>query len=110
MEKRFREYLKHFEKLDYDVLSEEEINDEKGNLELKTGLLHRELVRLLMIIMGLLICASIFLSTALSCGNILCYVLAAVSALFAAYISISYRGINGIIRQLEGYIDKLTML
>ena len=78
MEKRFREYLKHFEKLDYDVLSEEEINDEKGNLELKTGLLHRELVRLLMIIMGLLICASIFLSTALSCGNILCYVLAAV--------------------------------
>lgn len=110
MEKRFREYLKHFEKLDYDVLSDEEIADERGNLELKTGLLHRELIRLLIIIMGFLICAGIFLSTAISTGNIVCYVLAAVTALFAGYMSIQYRGIGVIIRQLEVYIDKLTML
>ena len=110
MEKRFRDYLKHFEKLDYDVLSDEEISDEKSNLELKTALLHRELVRLLIIIVGFLICAAIFLSTALVSGNLICYILAAATALFAAYISLQYKGIDTVIRQLDGYIDKLTML
>lgn len=110
MEKRFREYLKHFEKLDYDVLSDEEISDEKGNLELKTAILHREMIRLLLIIMGFLVCAATFLSTALVNGDIICYVLAAVTAICSAYVSIQYRGISKIIRQLEGYVDKLTML
>ena len=110
MEKRFRDYLKHFEKLDYDVLSVEEISDEKGNLELKTAILHRELVRLLIIIVGFLVCAAIFLSTALASGNLICYILAAATALFSAYVSIQYKGIDGIIRQLEVYVDKLTML
>ena len=110
MEKRFREYLKHFEKLDYDVLSEEEIIDEKGNLELKTAFLHREMMRLLVIIIGFLICACIFLSSALTGGSIICYILAAALALFAAYISLQYRGIGTVIRQLEVYVDKLTML
>ena len=110
MEKRFREYLKHFEKLDYDVLSDEEIYDEKGNLELKTGLLHRELVRILLVIVGALVCTSIFLSAALTTGNIACYILAIVTALCAAYLYVRYKAINGIIKQLEGYVDKLTML
>lgn len=110
MEKRFRDYLKHFEKLDYDVLSDEEIRDEKGNLELKTAILHRESVRLLIIIIGFIICTSVFLSAALSGGSILCYVFAAATALFAAYISIQYKGIEGVIKQLDGYVDKLTML
>lgn len=110
MEKRFREYLKHFEKLDYDVLSDEEINDEKGNLELKTGFLHRELVRILLVIVGALVCTSIFLSAALTSGNIACYIMAAVTAFCAAYLYVRYKAINGIIKQLEGYVDKLTML
>ena len=110
MEKRFRDYLKHFEKLDYDVLSDEEIIDEKGNLELKTALLHREMIRLLVMMMGLLISASIFLSSALTGGGLVCYILAAVLALFAAYMSLQYRGIGTVIRQLEVYVDKLTML
>ncbi len=110
MEKRFREYLKHFEKLDYDVLSDEEISDEKGNLELKTAILHREMIRILIIIIGFLVCAAIFLATALTSGSLICYILAALTALFSAYMSIQYRGIGGVIRQLEVYVDKLTML
>ena len=110
MEKRFRDYLKHFEKLDYDVLSDEEISDEKSNLELKTAILHRELVRLLIIIIGFLLCAAIFLSTALSSGNLICYILAAASALFSAFIALQYKGIERVISQLEAYVDKLTML
>ncbi len=110
MEKRFREYLKHFEKLDYDVLSDEEILDEKGNLELKTAILHREMIRLLVICIGFLLCAATFLSTALVSGDLICYILAALTALFSAYISIKYRAIGSIMRQLEIYVDKLTML
>ncbi len=110
MEKRFRDYLKHFEKLDYDVLSDEEISDEKGNLELKTAYLHREMMRLLVIVIGFLVCACIFLSTALVSKNLICYILAALTALFAAYESLLYRGIGGIMKQLETYVDKLTML
>ncbi|MBQ3795809.1 MAG: hypothetical protein II842_05925 [Butyrivibrio sp.] len=109
MEKRFRDYLKHFEKLDYDILSDEEIRDERGNLELKTAILHRELIRLLVIIIGLIICASIFFSAALTSGNLICYVLAAIAAVFSAYTSSSYKGINSVLRQLEGYADKLTI-
>ena len=110
MEKRFRDYLKHFEKLDYDVLSDEEIADEKSNLELKTGFLHREMMRLLIIAMGLFVCACIFLSGGLVGGGVVSYVLTGVMALLACYISLQYRGIGMVMKQLEIYIDKLTML
>ncbi|MCR5558209.1 MAG: hypothetical protein K6F75_11710 [Butyrivibrio sp.] len=110
MEKRFRDYLKHYEKLDYDVLSDEEIADEKSNLELKTGFLHREMMRLLVIAMGLFVCACIFLSTALSGNGVIVYVLAGIMALLACYVTLQYRGIGTVIKQLEVYIDKLTML
>ena len=110
MEKRFRDFLKHFEKLDYDVLSDEEIADEKSNLELKTSFLHREMMRLLVLAMGLFVCACIFLSAALTGNSIILYVLAACMALFACYVTLQYRGISTVMKQLEVYIDKLTML
>ena len=110
MEKRFRDYLKHFEKLDYDVLSDEEIADEKSNLELKTGFLHREMVRLLMIAMGLFVSACIFLATALTSNSVIAYILAVCLVLFAGYVTLMYRGIGAVMKQLESYIDKLTML
>ena len=109
MEKRFRDYLKHFERLDFDVLSDEEVRDERENLELKTAILHRELIRLLVIIIGFVICASIFFSAGLTSGNLICYIVAAVLAVFAAYMSSSYKGINSVMKQLEVYADKLTI-
>jgi uncharacterized membrane protein len=110
MEKRFREFLKHFEKLDYDVLSEEEIQDERANLQVKTDILHQELVRILIGIVGVLICCCIFLAQGLVSSNMICYILAAVLGVFAAYMSIKYRTIAVVIRKLEAFVDKLTML
>ncbi len=110
MEKRFREYLKHFEKLDYDVLSDEEIEVEKGNLQLKMAVLHQELVRILVGAMGFLICACIFLAGALASGNIICYILAALLGVCAAYMSLQYNGITKIIKKLDMFVDKLTLL
>lgn len=110
MEKRFREYLKHFEKLDYDVLSDEEILDEKTNLQLKTSILHQELVRILIGVVGFLICACVLLSAGFICGNVICFVLAAVMGLAAAYMSVMYRAIAGVIKKLDMFVDKLALL
>ncbi|SCY69131.1 MULTISPECIES: hypothetical protein [unclassified Butyrivibrio] len=110
MEKRFREYLKHFEKLDYDVLSDEEIMDEKTNLQVKTSILHQELVRILIGIVGFLICASIFLSAGLLGGKIISFCLAAIMAVLAAYMTMRYKIIADVIKKLEMFVDKLSML
>ena len=110
MEKRFREYLKHFEKLDYEVLSDEEIMDEKTNLQVKSSILHQELVRILVGIVGFLICACIFLSAGFICGNIITFILAAIMAVLAAYMSLMYKAIAGVIKKLETFVDKLALL
>ena len=47
MEKRFRDYLRHLEKLDFDVISEEEIWEEREGLELKLTEIHQEMMRIL---------------------------------------------------------------
>ena len=44
MEKRLRDYLRHLEKLDYDVISEEEIWEEREGLELRLTEIHQEMV------------------------------------------------------------------
>ena len=110
MEKRFREYLKHFEKLDYEVLSDEEIMDEKTNLQIKTSILHQELVRILIGVTCFLICACIFLSAGFISGNIICFILAAIMAVLAGYMSMMYKVIAGVIKKLEMFVDKLALL
>ena len=110
MEKRFREYLKHFEKLDYDVLSDEEIQDEKSNLELKMTVLHQKLVRLLIVIMGCFLSASVFLATAFVTESIFNYVCAVIMSAVSIYTISRYFEIFSIIKKLDGFVDKLTML
>ncbi|SFC43604.1 hypothetical protein [Butyrivibrio sp. YAB3001] len=110
MEKRFREYLKHFEKLDYDVLSEEEIQDEKTNLQLKMSVIHQELVRMLVMIMGFLVCFSIFLSAGIGFEKIICDIISAVMGIAAAFMATRYKEISEILKKLDFYVDKLTRL
>ena len=110
MEKRFREYLKHFEKLDYDVLSDEEIQDEKSNLELKMTILHQELVRILIVMIGMLICTCIFLANGLVANNLICLILAILTGLCVVSAAILYKSIAGVIKKLDMFVDKLTLL
>lgn len=110
MEKRFREFLKHFEKLDYDVLSEEEIEAEKSSLQLKMTILHQELVRILIVMVGMLICTCVFLSTGLIGSNLICLVLAIVTGLCVICASILYNSIKRILKNLDMFVDKLTLL
>jgi hypothetical protein len=110
MEKRFREYIRHFEKLDYDVLSEEEIQTERQGLLVEISMLHQEMVRCLIAVMGFLICACIFLSAALGTASWVHYICAAVMALATAFLSLSYRKLGDIVKKLSGYADKLAQI
>ncbi len=110
MEKRFREFLKHFEKLDYDVLSDEEIEAEKSNLQLKMTILHQELVRVLIVMIGMLISTCIFLSAGLTQSNLICYILAVATGLCVIYAAILYKTITGVVKKLDMFVDKLTLM
>ena len=109
MEKRFRDYLRHLEKLDFDVISEEEVWEEREKLQLKLTEIHQEMVRMLIPMMAFFICTCIFLSTAFISNFIGSYIAGAVMALVTAYFSIQYKNLGGVVKKLCVYIDKLTV-
>ena len=109
MEKRFRDYLRHLDKLDFDVISEEEIWEEREGLELKLTEIHQEMMRLLIPMMALIVCACIFLAAAFENFFVGSFIAAAVMALAAAYIGLKYRTLVNVVKQLCIYIDKLTV-
>ena len=109
MEKRFRDYLRHLDKLDFDVISEEEIWEEREGLELKLTEIHQEMMRLLIPMMALIVCACIFLAAAFGNFFIGSFICAAVMALAAVCLGFKYRTLVKVVRQLCIYIDKLTV-
>lgn len=109
MEKRLRDYIRHLEKLDFDVISEEEIWEEREGLELKLTEIHQEMMRLLIPMMTFFICACIFLAVGLAHNVIALYVAAAVMAVVAAYLALQYRTMNATVRKLCVFVEKLTV-
>lgn len=109
MEKRLRDYLRHLEKLDYDVISEEEIWEEREGLELRLNEIHQEMLRILMPMCAFLICACIFLAQALNGFFIGQFIAAGVAGLVALYLALKYKNLFDVTKQLCGYVDKLTL-
>ncbi len=109
MEKRFRDYLRHLDKLDFDVISEEEIWEEREGLELKLTEIHQELLRILIPMMALLICASIFLAAGFANFFVGNFVAAAVMALGSAYLALQYSSLFKVVKKLRAFSDKLTV-
>jgi hypothetical protein len=109
MEKRFRDYLRHLEKLDFDVISEEEIWEEREGLELKLTEIHQEMMRILIPMMTFLVCACIFLAVAFVNFFVGSFIGAAVMALACAYLGLQYKNLAKVVKQLCIYIDKLTV-
>lgn len=109
MEKRFRDYLRHLEKLDLDIISEEEVQDERRKLALELNEIHNDMLRILIPMTGTLICASIFLAAGFGnmfIGNFICTAAFAV-AFLCQYMS--YRNLRSEDRQLRAFIDKLSV-
>lgn len=109
MEKRFRDYLRHLEKLDFDVISEEEVWEEREKLQLKLTEIHQEMIRMLIPMMAFLICTCIFLAAGFTHYFIGSYIAAAVMALVTMCLAIQYKNLGGVVKKLCVYIDKLTV-
>ena len=109
MDKHLRDYLRHLEKIDYDLISEEEIWEERETLQLKLTEIHQEMVRILIPMIGTLICACIFLSAGFANMFIGNYVCAACMALICIWLLFKYKNFNDAVRQLCTYIDRLTV-
>ncbi len=109
MEKRFRDYIRHLEKLDFDVISEEEVWEEREKLQLMLTEIHQEMVRMLIPMMAFLICTCIFLATAFTHYFVGSYIAAAVMALVTLFLALQYKNLGGVVKKLCAYIDKLTV-
>ena len=110
MEKRYRDYLRHLEKLDFEVLSEDEVFSEREGIVMQATVIHQELMRTLTAAMGFLICAVIFLAVGLMNFFFVNYICAAVFAIVAGIFALHYKDISNVMKKMYFYIDKLTRL
>ena len=110
MEKRFREYIRHLEKLDFEVLSEEEIITEREGILLQITVLHQDMLRSLVASIGFLICAAIFLSAGFSSFFFVNFIFAAVFAIVSALFALRFKGSGDVMKTLYTFVDKLARL
>jgi hypothetical protein len=109
MEKRFRDYLRHLEKLDLDVISEEEVLEERGKLQMRMDELHDEMMRLLIPITGTMICASIFFAVGLLNMSMPNFICGGVFTAIFIWLLLRYRTLCDEDRRLDAFLDKLTV-
>lgn len=110
MEKRFRDYLRHFEKLDFDVLSEEEVIEEKKEIELHVNILQHELLRKLLIALTAFICGFIMLAAGLVGQFLIADILGIAIMVFGIFVIFSFKESHDVLSRLCVFVDKLTML
>ncbi|SFQ32793.1 hypothetical protein SAMN04487928_13422 [Butyrivibrio proteoclasticus] len=110
MEKRFRDYLRHLEKLDFEVLSEDEIFSEREGIVMQVTVLHQELMRTLTAMIGFLTCASIFLAVGFVNFFFVSFICAVVFTVASVVCAIHYKDISDVMKKMYFYIDKLTRL
>ncbi|MCR5671478.1 MAG: hypothetical protein K6G10_10780 [Butyrivibrio sp.] len=108
MEKKYRDYIRHFEKLDFDVISEEEIWEEREGLELRLTEIHYEMMRMMIPMMAFVICACIFLAAGFNGFFIGNFIGAGVFAALSAVFFSKYKTLSDVVKKLAFYMDKLT--
>ncbi len=110
MEKRFREYIRHLEKLDFEVLSDDEIITEREGILLQITVLHQDMLRSLVAAIGFLICAVIMLSCGMLSTFVAAYVCAGIFAVVAALFASRFKGSGDVMKTLYVFVDKLSRL
>ena len=110
MEKRFRVFLRHLDKLDWDVLSEEELRDEREGIELYINVANQELLKCIVIFSALLVCASILLSACFISKSKLCFVFSLAFGVCAGLLGKEYYKNRNTICRLYSFADKIAQL
>ena len=110
MEKRFRDFLRHLDKLDWDVLSDEEIRDEREGIQLHRNVMHQEMMKHIIILASLLISASVLLGASFISQSQLCLVFAILSGASAGYLAKGYFKNRDTMNRLYVFADKITQI
>ena len=110
MEKRFRDFLRHLDKLDWDVLSDEEIRDEREGIQLHINVMHQEMMKHIIILSSLLISASVLLGASFISQSQLCLVFAILSGASAGYLAKGYFKNRDTMNRLYVFADKITQI
>lgn len=110
MEKRFRDYIRHFEKLDFDVLSEEEVEQEKEEIGLHVDILQHEMLRKLVVTMGIFICACIIFSAGIIANVLVVDIIGIAIFICGIVMAFSFKESKDAMTKLCVFVDKLTML
>ncbi len=108
MEKRFREYIRHLEKLDFEVLSEDEIIIEREGILLQITVLHQDMLRSLVAAIGFMICAVIMLSCGFTTAFVAAYVCAVIFAAVAIFFAYRFKGAGKVMDTLYAFVDRLS--
>lgn len=107
MEKRLRNAIRHTEKLDLDILSEEEFDLEKENLLIQIDFLHEDMLHNLIGTSALLVCTAIAAVACMANFEILYIALLIVTALLTAGAAKTYIERRKALKQLYAFFDKL---
>ncbi len=110
MEKRFRDFLRHLDKLDWDVLSDEELRDEREGIELYINVMNQEMLKCVVIFSALLICSSILLSACFISKSQLCFLFAVAFGVVAALFGKEYFKNRDTMNRLYSFADKIAQL
>ena len=109
MDKPIRDYLRHLENLDFDIISEEEIWEERERLQLKLTEIHQEMIQLIIPTMTVLLCACVFLAFALYSYSIGEFIATAVMVIVDIVLAKKYKEVYDIEKKLGSYVDKLII-
>ncbi|MCR4904347.1 MAG: hypothetical protein K6A23_15920 [Butyrivibrio sp.] len=107
MEKRLRNVIRHMDKLDIDLLSEEEYKTEKENLLIQIDFLHEDMLHNLIGTSALLICTAIAAVACILNFEMIFIVLLVVFAFLTLAAGNTYNERRKGLKQLYGYFNKL---
>ncbi|RKM60966.1 MULTISPECIES: hypothetical protein [unclassified Butyrivibrio] len=110
MEKRFRDYIRHFEKLDFDVLSEEEVDQEKEEIGLHVDILQHEMLRKIIVTMGIFVCACVIFAAGIIANVLFVDIIGIAIFIGGIVMAFSYKESKDVMGKLCVFVDKLTML
>lgn len=108
MEKRFRDFIRHFEKIDFDVISEEEIWEEREKLQLRLNEVHQEMIRVLIPTAAFFLAGCGFLIAGFLGSFIGSYVCFGINGFMTCLFAYRYKLLLGVVKKLYFYADKLT--
>lgn len=107
MEKKIRDYVRHLDKIDMEVLTDEEVRAEQRKLKFQINLYHHELLRILGFFATFFISSVILLKMLLTNTSIQCIIIFVAALVLTGLAGKRYWDKNQVLNQLIDMADKI---